>query len=121
VSVKIRLQRMGRKKQPTFRIVVTESRNARNGEVIEAVGNYCPYIKDQPLTIDMDRIDEWRKKGAIPSDAVMRLLRKVQKAAKAAPATSVKKMKAEKPAEETAPIPVPAEPETEQSEPQSIS
>ena len=110
MSVKIRLQRVGRKKQPSFRIVVTESRNARNGEVIEAVGNYTPYIKDQPLTIDMNKVDEWRKKGAIPTDAALRLIRKVQKASQTAPATAAKKVKAEKPVVAAVAEPIPSEP-----------
>jgi small subunit ribosomal protein S16 len=102
---------MGRKKQPTFRIVVTESRNSRSGEVIEAVGFYCPYIKEQPLTLDLNKVDEWRKKGAIPTDAVLRLIRKLQKEAAAAPASSGKKVKDEKPPVETEPRTLPVETE----------
>jgi small subunit ribosomal protein S16 len=96
VSVKIRLQRIGRKKQPTYRIVVTESRNPRNGEVIEAVGNYCPYIVSQPITLDLEKVEAWRKKGAIMTDAVTRLVRQQQKAATAAPAAPEKKAKTSK-------------------------
>jgi small subunit ribosomal protein S16 len=96
VSVKIRLKRIGRKKQPTFRIVVTESRNPRGGEVIEVVGNYTPYKKDKPLIIDFERVDKWRSTGAIPTEAVLRLLRQARGGPK--PAVE-KKAKAEKPVE----------------------
>lgn len=76
MSVKIRLKKIGRKKQPTFRIVVTESRNPRSGKIIENVGFYCPYLKDKPLELDLDRIDAWTGKGAIVTDAVMKLVRR---------------------------------------------
>jgi small subunit ribosomal protein S16 len=76
VSVKIRLQRIGRKKQPTYRIVVTESRNPRGGKIIEVVGNYTPYRKDKPLVINVEKIDDWRSKGAITTEAVVKLLRR---------------------------------------------
>jgi small subunit ribosomal protein S16 len=102
VSVKIRLQRIGRKKQPTFRIVVTESRNSRGGNIIESVGSYTPYRKDKPLVVDFDRIDHWRSKGAIPTEAVIRLIRQARKG----PQTGLPagKKKQAKP-EETGPAP----------------
>ena len=76
MAVKIRLKRIGRKKQPTYRIVVIESRNPRGGKVIESVGYYCPYLKDKPLKIDMEQVQRWRDKGAIPTEAVTRLLKR---------------------------------------------
>ena len=85
MAVKIRLKRTGRKKQPSFRIVVTESRNPRNGESIESVGYYIPYLKDKPLKVDLERVDAWLKKGAVPSEAVKRLLRIVRSGSSNAP------------------------------------
>lgn len=75
MSVKIRLKRIGRKKQPSYRVVVTESRNSRSGEIIECVGNYCPYVKGKTLNLNLERIAEWRNKGAIPSESVLRLIK----------------------------------------------
>lgn len=97
MSVKIRLQRIGRKKQPTFRIVVTESRNSRGGNIIESVGNYTPYRKDKPLTVDLDRVEFWRSKGAIPTEAVIRLVRQARKSPEAG--LPVEKKKKAKPVE----------------------
>jgi ribosomal protein S16 len=102
VSVKIRLQRLGRKKQPTYRIVVTESRNARSGKIIEAIGNYTPYKQDKPLVVDLDKIDFWRGKGAIPTDAVTKLIRRARNTS-STPAVT-KTVKGKKPAAE-APVP----------------
>ena len=75
MSVKIRLKRTGRKKQPSYRIVVMESRNARGGKVIDNIGHYTPYLKDKPLVIDFEKVDLWKGKGAIPSESVAKLLR----------------------------------------------
>jgi len=76
VSVKIRLKKIGRKKQPTFRIVITESQNARSGKVIENVGRYTPYLKNKPLDLELDRVEYWVGKGAIVTDAVKKLIRR---------------------------------------------
>jgi len=80
VSVKIRLKRIGKKKQPTYRIVVAESRSSRDGSVIDTVGYYSPYLKDKPLRLDMERFEEWRSKGAIPTESVKRLVRGIRRA-----------------------------------------
>lgn len=76
MSVKIRLRKTGRKKQPSFRIVVTESRNPSRGKIIENIGHYCPYLKNKPLELDLERLDAWHSKGAIITDAVKRLIRR---------------------------------------------
>jgi len=75
LAVKIRLMRFGKKKQPTYRIVVTDQRNARNGEYIEKLGFYNP-IKGE-IKIEKEKIDLWVKKGAQLAESVKNLLKKV--------------------------------------------
>ena len=75
--VKIRLARAGAKKRPFYRIVVTDSRNPRDGRFIERLGHYNPMVaKDDPerVRLDEDKIKEWLSKGAKPSDRVARFL-----------------------------------------------
>jgi small subunit ribosomal protein S16 len=75
VSVKIRLKRFGAKKRPYYRLVVIDSRSARNGAAIEEVGIYHPVeAADKQLIIKEDRIREWYKNGAQPSDSVRQIL-----------------------------------------------
>lgn len=74
LMVTIRLRRTGRKNRPFFRIVVIDSRKARDGEYIESVGYYDPRGK-RVVDVNRDRISYWISKGAKPSNTVMRLLR----------------------------------------------
>jgi small subunit ribosomal protein S16 len=75
MSVKIRLKRLGAKKRPYYRIVVTDSRNPRDGKAIEEVGFYHPIEKDEiSVSLKEDRIKEWVSKGAQVSDTVRRIL-----------------------------------------------
>ena len=74
--VKIRLKRMGMKKQPFYRVVVTDSRNPRDGRFIEEIGYYNPVSDPVELKIDMEKAEAWIKKGAQPSDTVRGLLKK---------------------------------------------
>jgi small subunit ribosomal protein S16 len=73
--VRIRLRRIGKKKQPSYRVVVTDSRSPRDGRFIETIGFYNP--RTEPLTVQIkeDRALYWLSQGAQPSDAVARLLR----------------------------------------------
>jgi small subunit ribosomal protein S16 len=73
--VKIRLRRMGKKKQPTYRVVVTDSRSPRDGRFIETIGFYNPRTEPPTVQIKEDRTLYWLSQGAQPSDAVARLLR----------------------------------------------
>ena len=70
--VKIRLTRIGRKKVPFYRIVVIDSKKARDGEYIEKVGHYDPRRKE--LKIDQDRVEYWISKGAQPTNTVAKLI-----------------------------------------------
>jgi len=72
--VKIRLRRMGAKKQPTYRFVVSDARSPRDGRFIEIVGHYNPRTEPKTVVLDEVKIKEWLAKGAQPSDPVRRLL-----------------------------------------------
>ena len=77
MAVAIRLARGGSKKRPYYRVVVADSRNARDGRFIEKVGTYNPLLaKDSPerVKLDSDRIKHWLSVGAQPSDRVLRFL-----------------------------------------------
>jgi small subunit ribosomal protein S16 len=76
MSVKIRLRRMGAKAQPTYRLVVTDSRNARDGRFIEAIGYYNPRRTPADIRLDEPKVLAWLERGATPSDTVRSLLRK---------------------------------------------
>jgi small subunit ribosomal protein S16 len=76
MSVRIRLRRTGRKRAPSYRIVVTDSRSPRDGRFIEIIGQYAPRTGEQALNLDVARAGYWLDQGAQPSDTVRSLLRK---------------------------------------------
>jgi small subunit ribosomal protein S16 len=69
----IRLTRMGRKKQPFYRIAVTDSRKRRDGGWIELIGHYNPMTEDKTLVVDNERLDYWLSVGAKMSDRVKKI------------------------------------------------
>ena len=71
--VKIRLRRMGAKKQPTYRFVVADSRSPRDGRFIEILGHYNPRTEPKTLEVNADKAKEWLAKGAQPTETVRRL------------------------------------------------
>lgn len=75
MSVKIRLTRIGSKKQPYYRIVVTDSRSPRDGKFIEKIGTYDPKTDPSTVVLDKDKAVEWIKKGAKPSNTVEKLFK----------------------------------------------
>jgi ribosomal protein S16 len=75
MAVKIRLQRMGRKKRPFYQIVVADSRSPRDGRFIDNLGSYNPMTKPATIDIDRDRAFDWLTKGAQPTDTVRAILR----------------------------------------------
>ena len=78
MSARIRLKRFGSKKRPYYRIVVTDSRTPRDGRTIEEIGFYHPIeVKEKQVEVKTERVRDWLKKGATPSDTVRRLLNKV--------------------------------------------
>lgn len=76
MAVKIRLRRMGAKKRPFYRLVVADSRAARDGRFIETLGYYNPCVDPAELKIDADRAAYWLQCGAQPSDTASALMKK---------------------------------------------
>jgi small subunit ribosomal protein S16 len=76
MAVRIRLTRVGATKQPTYRVVVADSRAARDGRAIDTIGHYNPRTEPIELSIDEGKAKEWLAKGAQPSETVARLFRR---------------------------------------------
>jgi small subunit ribosomal protein S16 len=72
--VRIRLMRVGKRKQPSYRVVVADSRSPRDGRIIESIGHYQPRREPSLVEIDSDRAVHWLQRGAQPSDTVRKLL-----------------------------------------------
>lgn len=77
MAVRIRLNKMGAKKRPFYRLVVADSRAPRDGRFLEILGHYNPIVDPVELVVDKEKAQDWLKKGARPSDTVKRLLKKV--------------------------------------------
>lgn len=77
MAVRIRLTRVGAKKQPSYRFVVTDSRNARNGRSIETIGHYNPRTDPIEINVDEAKAKKWLSQGAQPSETVARLFRRL--------------------------------------------
>ncbi|MGH3041940.1 MAG: 30S ribosomal protein S16 [Gaiellaceae bacterium] len=75
MATRIRLTRVGSKKNPIYRVVVADARSPRDGRFIEIVGRYNPQTDPSTISLDADRIQEWIGKGAQPSDSVKRLMK----------------------------------------------
>jgi small subunit ribosomal protein S16 len=84
----IRLTRIGAKKQPTYRVVVTEARTPRDGREVERLGYYNPKTRPATLKVDRERVTHWLKAGAQPSATVKSLLKKHKEAAAEASAVA---------------------------------
>ena len=74
MAVKLRLMRMGKTKQPTYRVVAADSRAPRNGRFIEILGSYDPRQEPSVVRIDLAKADDWIAKGAQPTERVAKLL-----------------------------------------------
>ena len=75
MAVKLRLMRMGKKKQPTYRLVAADGRSPRDGRFIEIVGTYDPRAEPSVINIDNDKVVAWLQKGAQPTARVQTLLK----------------------------------------------
>ena len=75
MAVRIRLTRVGATKQPTYRVVVADSRSARDSRAIDTIGHYNPRTEPIELNVDADKAKAWLAKGAQPSDTVLRLFK----------------------------------------------
>lgn len=76
MAVKIRLKRIGAKKNPFYRVVVADSRYPRDGRFIEEIGTYNPVVEPAQVKIDAEKAQKWIKNGAQPTDTVKSLLKK---------------------------------------------
>ena len=75
MATRIRLARVGSKKNPIYRVVVADSRSQRDGRFIEIVGRYNPQTDPSTIDLDGDKIKDWISKGAQPTEPVSRLIR----------------------------------------------
>jgi small subunit ribosomal protein S16 len=75
MAVKLRLARVGSKKNPIYRIVAADERSPRDGKFLEIVGRYNPQTDPSTIVIDEEKAKDWLSKGAQPTDAVKRLLK----------------------------------------------
>jgi len=76
--LRIRMTRMGGKKDPHYRVVIAEKRGPRDGRFVESVGYYNPALNPIRLNLDLERVDYWIGQGAQPSETVRSLIRKVR-------------------------------------------
>ena len=74
--VKIRLQRVGKKKAPFYHIVVDDSKSPRDGKIIEQIGTYNPMVEPSEIVLDKEKVQKWIKNGAKPTETVKRLIEK---------------------------------------------
>ncbi len=77
MAVRLRLSRVGRKKVPFFRVVAIDSRKARDGEALEVLGTYDG-LTGKVINFNIDKVDEWTKKGAQMADSVKKIYKKVK-------------------------------------------
>ena len=76
MSVKIRLKRVGKKKQPSYRVVIADARSPRDGRIIENIGWYNPLVAPSAIHIAAEKALGWLKNGAQPTDSVVSLLKR---------------------------------------------
>ena len=76
--VKIRLRRAGAKKAPFYHIVVADSKNARDGKIIEQIGTYDPMTNPATIVLNKEKVSTWIKNGAQPTDTVKALIKKAE-------------------------------------------
>ena len=115
MAVRLRLTRVGSRKNPVWRVVATDGRSPRDGRVLEIVGRYNPQPDPSEIVLDRERIDHWIARGAQPSDTVRKLIRAVERGAPPAAAVAATKPAATAVAE---PEPAEAEPEPAEAEPE---
>ena len=102
MSVRVRLTRVGSKKNPIWRVVVADQRSPRDGRVIETIGHYNPQTEPSTVVIDQDRLEHWLGRGAQPTNTIRKLMRVRQEpgAAQPEPASEASEPQAEAPAPE---------------------
>jgi small subunit ribosomal protein S16 len=75
MAVRVRLTRVGSKKNPIWRVVVADGRSPRDGRSIETIGHYNPQTQPSTVVLDRERLDHWLDRGAVPSNTVKKLMR----------------------------------------------
>lgn len=89
MALKIRLTKVGSVHQPLYRVAVAEARSRRDGAAVELIGTYRPGDKGSPIKLNMERVDYWLSKGALPTNTMHSMIKKARRAAAAtAPAAS---------------------------------
>jgi small subunit ribosomal protein S16 len=106
MSVRVRLTRVGSKKNPIWRVVVADQRSPRDGRFIETIGHYNPQTEPSTIRLDEERLQHWLARGAQPTGTVKQLVKAYAKGGGAAAAAVAEPVPAAEPAEE------PAAPET---------
>lgn len=91
MAVRLRLTRVGNRKNPIWRVVAADGRSKRDGRVLEIVGRYNPQPDPSEIILDRERIDHWIARGAQPSDTVRKLIRAVERGAPPAAASAPSK------------------------------
>ncbi len=76
MTVRLRLQRLGKPKRPYYKVVAIDSRSKRDGAPIEVLGQFDPMLKEQKVKLNKERVDYWIKQGAQPSRVVSSLIKK---------------------------------------------
>ena len=84
MALKIRLTKVGSVHQPLYRVVVMEARSRRDGSPTEFLGTYTPKTKGNPIKLNLERVDYWLSKGALPTDTMHSMIKKARRAAAAA-------------------------------------
>jgi small subunit ribosomal protein S16 len=86
--VRVRLTRVGSRKNPVWRVVVADQRSPRDGRVIETVGRYNPQTEPSEIVLNEERLTHWLERGAQPSDTVRKLMRAKGLGSRGAPASA---------------------------------
>lgn len=83
MALKIRLTKVGSVHQPLYRVVVAEARSRRDGAAVEYLGTYRPAGKGNPININLERVEYWLSKGALPTDTMKAMIKRARRAAAA--------------------------------------
>ena len=83
MALKIRLTKVGSVHQPLYRVVVAEARSRRDGAAVENLGTYTPKSKGSPINLNMERVEYWLSKGALPTNTMHAMIKKARRSSAA--------------------------------------
>jgi small subunit ribosomal protein S16 len=83
MALKIRLTKVGSVHQPLYRVVVAEARSRRDGAAVDYLGTYTPRSKGSPVQLNLERVEYWLSKGALPTDTMRAMIKKARRSAAA--------------------------------------